>query len=82
MAGMMHITVMVCRPAAWLTATHALKPLSIHRSYSAKKSSTEVDGGGLGLAGSPTQVATPPLTTLPHVGEAREVRGRGEGSVR
>jgi hypothetical protein len=23
MAGMMHVTVMVCRPAAWLTATSA-----------------------------------------------------------
>ncbi len=81
MAGMMHVTVMLCRPAARLTATRAVKPLSIHLSYSAKKSATEADGGGLGLSGSPTQVAMPPLTLLPHVGEAREVKGRGEGSV-
>ncbi len=73
MAGMVHITMMVCRPAAWLTATRALRPLSIHCSYCAKKSVTEANDGGLGLAGSPTQVATPPLTTLAHLGEATEV---------
>jgi hypothetical protein len=39
------------------------------------------DCGGLGLAGTPTQVATPPLTALAHVGEAREVGGKGEGFV-
>jgi hypothetical protein len=32
----------------------------------------------LGKSGSLTQVATPPLTTLAHVGEAREVGARGE----
>jgi hypothetical protein len=50
-------------------------PVSMHRSYNAKKSALEMDDGGLGLAGSLTQVATPPLTTLAHVGEAREVGG-------
>jgi hypothetical protein len=75
-AGRMHINVIVCEPAAWLTATCALRPLSMQRPYSAKKSATEADGGVfLGLAGSPTQVASPPLTTLAHVGEAREVGG-------
>jgi hypothetical protein len=39
------------------------------------------DYDGLGLAGTPTQVATPPVTTLAHVGEAREVGGRGEEFV-
>ncbi len=29
-AGMVHVTKMVCRPAAWLTATRGLRPLSIH----------------------------------------------------
>ncbi len=81
MVGMVHVTKMVCRPAAWLTATRGLRPLSIHHSYSAKKSATEADGGGLGLAGSPTQVAMPPLATLAHVGEARKVGGQGEGFI-
>ncbi len=80
-AGRMHVTVIVFRPAAWLTATPALRPLSIQCSYNAKKSAAEMDGGGLELAGSPMQVATPPLTTLAHVGEAREVGGLGKGSV-
>jgi hypothetical protein len=31
----------------------------------------------LGLAGTPTQVAMPPLTTLAYMGEAREVGGGG-----
>jgi hypothetical protein len=54
----------------------------MQRPYSPKKSATEADGGVvLGLAGSPTQVAAPPLTTLVHMGEAREVGGRGDGSV-
>jgi hypothetical protein len=39
-AGRMHVTVIVFRPAAWLTATHALRPLSIQRSYNAKKISS------------------------------------------
>jgi hypothetical protein len=51
----------------------------MHCSYNAEKSAADMDGGGLGQAGFPTQVATPPLTTLAHVGEAREVVGRGEG---
>jgi hypothetical protein len=81
-AGRMHVNVMVCEPAAWLTATRALRPLSMQRPYSAKKSATEADGGVvLGLAGSPTQVAVPPLTMLAHMGEAREVGGRGDRSV-
>ncbi len=64
---------MVCSPAVWLNATCAFSPLSKHRLYNAEKSVAEMDGGGLRLAGSPTQVATPPLTTLAHVGEAKEV---------
>ncbi len=64
-AGRMHVTEMVCRPAAWLTATRAMRPLSIQRSYNNKKSAAEMDGvvawGWLVL---PPQVATPPLTTL------------------
>jgi hypothetical protein len=76
----MHVDVIVCEPEAWLIATRALRPLSMQRPYSAKKSATEADGGVvLGLAGSPTQVAVPPLTTLAHVGEAREVGGGGCG---
>ncbi len=72
-AGKMQVTVMVCDPAAWLIATRALCPLSLQRSYSATKSALETDGGGRGLAGSPTQGTTPPLTMLAHMGEAREV---------
>ncbi len=75
--GRMHVTVMACRPPAWLTAMCALRPLYIQSSYNA----AETDGGGLGLAGSPTQVATPPPAKLAHVGEAREVGGRGKGSI-
>jgi hypothetical protein len=77
--GKKHVIVTVCRPAAWLNDTRAFSPLSMHRSYKAEKSAEETDGGGLEQAGSPTQVATPPLTTLAHVGEAREVGGAGEG---
>jgi hypothetical protein len=53
----------------------------MQRSYNAEKSAAETDGGGLEQAGSPTLAATPPLTTLAHVGggEAREVGWRGEG---
>jgi hypothetical protein len=51
----------------------------MHRSYRAEKSAAETDGSDLGQAGSPTLAATPPLTTLAHVGEAREVGWRGEG---
>jgi hypothetical protein len=77
--GKVHVIVTVCRPAAWLKDTRAFSPLSMHRSYKAEKSAEETDGGGLEQAGSPTQVTTPPLTTLVHVGEAREVGGAGEG---
>jgi hypothetical protein len=77
--GKVHVIVTVCRPAAWLKDTRAFSPLSMHRSYKAEKSTEETDGGGLEQAGSPTQVTTPPLTTLAHVGEAREVGGAGEG---
>jgi hypothetical protein len=77
--GKEHEIVTVCIPAAWLNNTRAFSPLSMHRSYKAEKSAVEMDGGGLEQAGSPTQVATPPLTTLAHVGEAREVGGAGEG---
>jgi hypothetical protein len=51
----------------------------MHRSYSAEKSAAETDGNDLGQAGYPMLAATPPLTTLAHVGEAREVGWRGEG---
>jgi hypothetical protein len=78
-AGRMHVTVTVCKPAAWFNTTRAFSPLSMHCSYKAEKSAADMDGGGLRQAGSPTQVATPPLTTLAHVGEVREVGGRGEG---
>jgi hypothetical protein len=50
----------------------------MQRSYKAVNSAAVTDGGGVGQAGSLTQVATPPLTTLAHVGEAREVGARGE----
>jgi hypothetical protein len=50
----------------------------MHRSYKAEKSAADTDGSGLGQAGSPVQIATPPLTTLTHVGEAREVGGGEE----
>jgi hypothetical protein len=51
----------------------------MHRSYKAEKSAEETDGGGLEQAGSLLLVTTPPLNTLAHVGEAREVGGAGEG---
>jgi hypothetical protein len=77
--GKEHVIVIVCSPAASLNDTRAFSPLSMQRSYKAEKSAEETDGGGLEQAGSPTQVATPPLTTLAHVGEAREVDGAREG---
>jgi hypothetical protein len=77
--GREHVMVIVRRPAAWLVDMRAFSPLSIHLSNKAEKSAEETDGGGLEQAGSPTQVATPPLTTLAHVGEAREVGGAREG---
>jgi hypothetical protein len=53
----------------------------MQRSYNAEKSAAETDGADLEQAGSPTLAATPPLTTLAHVGggEAREMGWRGEG---
>ncbi len=77
-AGKVHVMVTVCRPKAWLKDTRAFSPLSMHRSYKAEKSAVETDCGGLEQAGSPTLLTTPPLTTLTHVGEAREVGGAGE----
>jgi hypothetical protein len=74
----MHVMVTVCRPAAWLKDTRTFSPLSIHLPYKAEKSAAEMGGSGLGQVSSPTLVTTPPLTTLAHVGEAREVGG-GEG---
>jgi hypothetical protein len=56
-----------------------LSLLSMHRSYNAEKSAAETVGGGLEQAGSPTIAHIPSLTTLAHVGEAREVGGQGEG---
>jgi hypothetical protein len=50
----------------------------MQRLYKAVKSTAVTDGGDVGQAGSLTQVATPSLTTLAHMGEAREVGGRGE----
>jgi hypothetical protein len=76
--GRKHVKVIVWRPAAWLISTRAFNPLTMQRSYNAVKSAAVTDGGDVGQAGSLTQVATPPLTTLAHVGEAREVGGRGE----
>jgi hypothetical protein len=73
--------VTICSPAAWLTTIHALSPHSIHHSYNAEKSAAETGGGGLELAGTPTLSRTPPLTTLAHVGEPREVGGRERGSA-
>ncbi len=81
-AGRMHVMATVCKPAEWLNAMRAFSPLSMHHSYKSEKSATDTDGGGLGQAGSPTQVAMPPLTTLAHVGEARDVEERGEGFSR
>jgi hypothetical protein len=80
-AGKVHVMVTVCRPAAWLKDTRAFSPLSMHHSYKAEKSAAETDGSGLEQAGSPTLVTTPPLTTLAHVGEAREVGGGERGSI-
>jgi hypothetical protein len=51
----------------------------MQRSYNAEKFAAETDGADLEQAGSPTLAATPPLTTLAHVGEAREMGWRGEG---
>jgi hypothetical protein len=76
--GRKHVRVIVWRPATWLISTRAFNPLTMQRSYKAVKSAAVTDGGDVGQAGSLTQVATPPLTTLAHVGEAREVGARGE----
>jgi hypothetical protein len=77
-SGKKHVMVTVCRPAAWLKDTRTFSPLSKHLPYKAEKSAAETSGSGLEQAGSPTLVPTPPLTTLAHVGETREVGG-GEG---
>jgi hypothetical protein len=55
----------------------------MQHSYNVEKSAAETDGDGLEQAGSPTLAATPPLTTLAHVGggEAREVGWRLGGGV-
>ncbi len=70
-----HVRVTVCRPAAWLKDTRALKPLSKHRPFNSEKSAAVTGGGGLKRAGSPRLGPTPPLNTPAHVGEAREVGG-------
>jgi hypothetical protein len=70
---MLHVTVMICKPAAWLNTTRAFKPLARQRSYNAVKSALETVGCSLEQAGS----SMLPLTTLAHVavGETREVAG-------
>ncbi len=75
---MKHVSVIVCRPSAWLKDTRAYRPFAKHLPYNAEKSAAQTGGGGLGKAGSPTLGPTPPLTTPAHVGETREVCG-GEG---
>jgi hypothetical protein len=60
--------------------SHASLQATLHATFiQLKKSAAETDGSDLGQAGSPTLAATPPLTTLAHVGEAWEVGWRGEG---
>jgi hypothetical protein len=57
---------------------HACLQTALHTTFVQRR---ETDGDDLEQAGSPTLAATPPLTTLAHVGhgEAREVGWRGEG---
>ncbi len=71
--GRLHVTVMTCKPAAWLNTTRAFKPLARQRSYSAVKSALETVGCSLEQAGT----SMLPRTTLAHVavGETREVAG-------
>ncbi len=75
-AGRLHVTVMVCIPAAWLKTTRAFKPLAMHRSYKAEKSAMETVGCVVEQAGS----SMLPLATLPYVavGKPSEVEGREE----
>jgi hypothetical protein len=56
-------------PAAWQTVKRAFKPLSVQRSYRAKKSS--LDGAAEGVAGGGGReflARSPSLTMLDHVG--------------
>ncbi len=76
--GRLHMMVMTWVPVAWLNTTRAFKPLDIQRSYSAEKSALETAGCGVGQTGPSTLAHSLPLTTSAHVGETREVGGRGE----
>ncbi len=75
-AGRLHVTVMICVPAAWLKTTRAFKPLARHRSYNAEKSAMETADCVVEQAGS----SMLPLATLAHVavGEPSEVEGQEE----
>jgi hypothetical protein len=76
--GRLHVTVTTCRLAAWLNTTRVFKPLARQRSYSAEKSALETAGCGVGQTGPSAHAHKSPLTTFAHVGETREVGGRGE----
>jgi hypothetical protein len=71
--GRLQETVAIWRPATWLKITRAFKPLAKQRSYSAEKSAVET--AGVGQTGPSTLAHAPPLTTLAHLGETREVGG-------
>jgi hypothetical protein len=58
--------------------TRALKPLAIHRRYNAEKSAAVTAGCDPGQVDFSPMAHPSPLTTLAHVGEPREIRGRGE----
>jgi hypothetical protein len=62
----MHESERVWRPAAWLNATRALRPLAKHRSYSAINSAAVTAGCCCGRAIF-TALAPLPLATLAHV---------------
>jgi hypothetical protein len=64
--GKMHVRDRVWRPAAWLKATRALRPLAKHRSYSSINSAAVTAGCCCGRAIF-TTLAPSPLATLAHV---------------
>jgi hypothetical protein len=76
-AGILHVTVSTWHPAAWLKFTQAFKPLAMQRWYSAEKSAAVITAGCDPVQAGFSPRASP-LTTLAHVGEPREVEGRGE----
>jgi hypothetical protein len=71
-----------CLTTSCVVKGHACLQTALHATFiQCREICCRKDGADLEQAGSPTLAATPPLTTLAHVGggEAREMGWRGEG---